>query len=104
MKRMRTDPREGCSGTVKGDKSGKTVCYLLPPENLVRPLIKTRHRSLWLPGKDGFLWEPGSLLLSTTPGKQTVFHCSCRVSKQERRGRGRAEPEEVSRSSSPNAT
>lgn len=56
MKLMRTDPREGCSGTVKGDKSGKTVCYFLPPENL------------------------------------------------ERRGRGRAEPEEVSRSSSPNAT
>lgn len=56
MKLMRTDPREGCSGTVKGDKSGKTVCYFLPPENLVRPLIKTRHRSSWLP--DWERWLP----------------------------------------------
>lgn len=49
MRHMRTDLRKGCSGIEKGDKSGKEVCYLLTPGNLVPHLIKTRHRSLWLP-------------------------------------------------------
>lgn len=38
---------------------------------------------------------------NTTRGKQTVLHFSLYVSKQGKRGRGYAEPEEVSRSSSP---